>query len=92
MTTRNIKNHEQSAAKFLYNDNGALCGLRSYSTTVIYIDDEGWMTVTGLYSRTTIKHIGWFMREIGKTYQDAKLMYLNNERYNIHTGEIIIGA
>jgi hypothetical protein len=44
--------------------------------------------VSGLYSRTTIKHIGWFMRELGLSYQLAKHLYLNNMRFNIHTGEI----
>lgn len=62
--------------------------LVSYTTTVIEIDPEGWMTVNGLYSMTTIKHIGWFMRERGMTYQLAKRLYNDNMRYNIYTGEI----
>jgi hypothetical protein len=36
---------------------------------------------------TTIKHIGWFMRERGFTYQLAKQMYLDNKEFNIYTGE-----
>ena len=88
MTIRTIKNHEQSAARFIYDDSNMLRGLQSYSTVVILIDDDGWMEITGLYSMTTIKHIGWFMREIGMNYQDAKMMYQNHERYNIFTGEI----
>lgn len=62
--------------------------LVSYTTTVIEISPEGWMTVNGLYSMTTIKHIGWFMRELGFTYQLAKHLYTNNMRFNIRTGEI----
>ena len=46
------------------------------------------MEVSGLYSRTTIKHIGWFMRELGLSYQLAKRLYMENMRFNIHTGEI----
>lgn len=62
--------------------------LVSYTTTVIEIDSEGWMTVNGLYSMTTIKHIGWFMRERGLTYQLAKRLYNDNLKFNVHTGEI----
>lgn len=62
--------------------------LYSYSTIIIYIDNNGWMTVSGLYSPTTRKHIGWFMKELGLTYQIAKSCYLNGEQYNIYTGEI----
>lgn len=62
--------------------------LVSYTTTVIEISPEGWMTVNGLYSMTTIKHIGWFMRERGMTYQLAKRLYNDNMRYNIYTGEV----
>ena len=61
--------------------------LVSYSTVVIEITPEGWLHCTGLYSMTTIKHIGWFMRERGFTYQLAKQMYLDNKEFNIYTGE-----
>lgn len=61
--------------------------LVSYTTTVIEITPEGWLSVTGLYSMTTIKHIGWFMRERGMTYQLAKQLYKDNKEYNIYTGE-----
>jgi hypothetical protein len=61
--------------------------LVSYATTVIEITPEGWLSVTGLYSMTTIKHIGWFMRERGMTYQLAKQLYKDNKEYNIYTGE-----
>lgn len=61
--------------------------LVSYTTTVIEITPEGWLSVTGLYSMTTIKHIGWFMRERGMTYQLAKQLYKDNKEYNVYTGE-----
>ena len=61
--------------------------LVSYTTTVIEITPDGWLTVNGLYSMTTIKHIGWFMRERGMTYQLAKLLYNENKEYNVYTGE-----
>ena len=49
---------------------------------------EGWLSCNGLYSMTTIKHIGWFMRERGMTYQLAKQLYQDNKEYNINTGEV----
>ena len=62
--------------------------LVSYTTIVIEIDPWGWLTVNGLYSRTTIKHISWFMHERGFTYQLAKQLYLDNKEFNVYTGEI----
>lgn len=61
--------------------------LVSYTTTVIEITPDGWLSVNGLYSRTTIKHIGWFMRERGLSYQLAKWLYFNSRAYNVYTGE-----
>ena len=62
--------------------------LVSYTTTVITIDPTGWLRINGLYSMTTIKHIGWFMRERGFTYQLAKQLYHDNKEFNVYTGEI----
>lgn len=62
--------------------------LVSYTTTVIEIDPEGWLHVNGLYSMTTIRHIGWFMRERGMTYQLAKQLYKDHKDMNVYTGEI----
>jgi len=62
--------------------------LVSYTTTVIEITPDGWLHVNGLYSMTTIKHIGWFMRERGFTYQLAKQLYNDHKDLNIYTGEI----
>lgn len=61
--------------------------LISYTTTVAELND-GWLRINGLYSMTTRKHIGWFMRELGFTYQLAKHLYENNIEMNIYTGEI----
>jgi len=36
---------------------------------------------------TTIKHIGWFMRERGFTYQLAKQLYQDGKEFNVYTGE-----
>lgn len=62
--------------------------LFSYVTLVAEIVD-GWLTVHGLYSQTTRRHIGAFCREYARTeYSTAKTIYQDHYRYNIHTGEV----
>ena len=62
--------------------------LISYQTTVAAIRD-GWLYIYGLYSATTRKHIGAFMREYANSnYQLAKMLYENKMVYNIYTGEV----
>ena len=62
----------------------------SYKTEVITISPTGWLTCYGLYSATTRKQIGWFIREYCSqlTYHDAKRCYFEGMQINIHTGEI----
>lgn len=62
----------------------------SYNTDVIYIDKDGWLYVRGLYSMTTRKQIGYFLKEYvpALTYQDIKSLYCNNRLLNIYTAEI----
>jgi hypothetical protein len=88
MTTRNFHDHPHASAWIIEHETGEKV-LISYTTPVIEIDREGWLHVTGLYSMTTIKHIGWFMRELGLTYQLAKQLYNDRKDYNIYTGEVI---
>ena len=62
--------------------------LYSYTTCVAEVQD-GWLRINGLYSMTTRKHIGAFMRELGGfTYQLAKQLYEDNMMMNIYTGEV----
>lgn len=48
--------------------------LTSYETDVIIIDNLGWLYVNGLYSATTRKHIGYFLKEYvpALSFQEAK--------------------
>ena len=82
-----VAGHNYAQAQENFFDDGTV-QLQSYLTVVIEITPEGWLSCYGTYSMTTIKHIGWFMRERGMTYQLAKQMYLDNKEYNIHTGEV----
>lgn len=86
MTIRKFENHKAAACKVYEYDNGNKV-LVSYTTAVCELDHEGWLIVNGLYSMTTIKHIGWFMKELGLTYQLAKQIYNDYMKYNIYTGE-----
>lgn len=88
MKVRKINGHEYAQVRVYEYEDGAKA-LVSYTTTVCELDREGWLKVNGLYSMTTIKHIGWFMRELGFTYQLAKQLYKDNVMMNIFTGEII---
>lgn len=73
--------------KVIIDDKGNI-GLISYTTQVAQIYD-GWLSVNGLYSATTRKHIGAFVREYcGLDYQTAKMLYNNEMQYNIYTGEV----
>ena len=87
MYSKAVAGHEYAQAEEHFFSDGTI-QLQSYSTIVIEIDPEGWLTITGLYSMTTIKHIGWFMRERGLTYQLAKKLYHDGKDYNVFTGEI----
>ena len=82
-----VAGHEYAQAQENFFDDGTV-QLQSYSTIIIEISPEGWLHVTGLYSMTTIKHIGWFMRERGLTYQLAKQLYNDRKDMNIYTGEV----
>lgn len=88
MTTKKFAGHEQAAAKINYYNNGAF-ELVSYKTVVCTVDENGWFHINGLYSRTTINHIGWFMKMLGLSYQTAKQLLVDNKDMNIHTGEVV---
>ena len=63
--------------------------LWSYRTLVAKVEDS-WLTINGLYSMTTRKHIGAFMREYCKSnYQMAKQLYTDGYMLNIDTGEVV---
>ena len=62
--------------------------LYSYDTMVAEIRD-GWLKIHGLYSMTTRKHIGWFMRELGFDYYTAKQLWQDGLKMNIDTGEVV---
>ena len=85
---KKLTNMPYAQAKVLIMDSGAVV-LRSYYTDVALIQADGWLSINGLYSATTRKHIGAFMREYANSnYQLAKQLYNDNMKYNIYTGEV----
>ena len=76
-------------AKVIITDNGNIM-LRSYYTDVAMIRSDGWLTINGLYSATTRRHIGAFVKEYANiSYQLAKDLYVKKMAYNIYTGEVV---
>ena len=62
--------------------------LWSYRTLVAKVENS-WLTINGLYSMTTRRHIGAFMREYCMSdYQMAKKLYTDGYMLNIDTGEV----
>lgn len=63
--------------------------LISYTTMVLSLDKDGWLSCTGTYSATTRKHIGAWLKEYAPntSYYVAKKCYEDELAYNIYTGE-----
>lgn len=83
MKIHNLTNKPYAQAKVIELDDGTI-QLISYTTTVANITPEGYVTLTGLYSMTTRKHISAFAKEWCRTdYQTLKACYENGEVYRI---------
>lgn len=84
-----LKNHPYAQCSVRVLIDGSVV-FTSYKTDVIYIDNEGWLYVTGLYSATTRKQIGYFLKEYVPflSFQDIKSLYYNKCLLNIYTAEI----
>ena len=84
-----LKNHPYANCSVRVLVDGSVV-FTSYNTDVIYIDKDGWLSVSGLYSATTRKQIGYFLKEYvpALSYYDIKSLYYNARVLNIYTGEI----
>ena len=81
-------------ARVITEDDGTI-KLYSYYTLVITLTPAGWLTCTGTYTKTTVRHIGLFMAKYitlpngnPGNYYIAKGCYLGKYRWNAHTGEV----
>ena len=62
--------------------------LWSYQTLVAK-GEKNWLSVNGLYSMTTRRHIGAFVREYcNLSFQTAKKLYSDGMMMDITTGEV----
>lgn len=86
-TVDKFATHPAAACRVLHYEDNSMT-LVSYNTAVIYMTPDGWIHVTGLYSATTRKHIGWFMQSVGSCYQRARDAYNDRMDYNVFTGEV----
>ena len=84
-----LKNHPYAQCSVRELIDGSVV-FTSYNTDVIYIDKDGWLFVSGLYSATTRKQIGYFLKEYAPflNYYDIKSLYCNKSLLNIYTGEL----
>ena len=89
MTIIKLKSIPYGQAQVITHNDGSIT-LISYTTHVVDIDKEGWLTVHGLYSMTTRKHISAFAKEYTPLdYQSLKKCYENGLSINIYTGEVV---
>ena len=88
MTTK-LTAHPHANARIIITP--AVTTLVSYSTAVVDIDRNGWLSCSGLYTMTTRKQIGWFLKEYAPmiTFQMVKKCVETDTMVNIHTGEIV---
>ena len=87
MTTKALEKMPYAQAHINRYDNGEIT-LVSYVTTVAAIDKDGWLTVYGLYSNTTRRHLSAFAAECcGTDYYTLKKCYYRHLQFNIHTKE-----
>ena len=84
-----LKNHPYAQCLVREQIDGSVV-FTSYNTDVIYIDKDGQLYVSGLYSATTRKQIGYFLKEYVPVlnYYDIKCLYYSKHMINIHTGEL----
>lgn len=78
------------AQAHVYIDSFGDIHLISYTTIVAKLTHNGLLIVYGLYSATTRRHIGAFMREyLNSSYQTAKALFESGMAMDTRTGELI---
>lgn len=89
MTIKKLSKMPYAQAHVEIDDNGNIT-LFSYVTRVATLTADGWLTIHGLYSMTTRKHISAFMHEYCQPfdYQTTKKICEEKLRLNIDTAEI----
>lgn len=91
MTEKVLKKMPYAQAVVLISDDECCIELKSYETIVARLYCGSWLTINGLYSMTTRRHIKAFCAEYCGFDDFALIKHLanNNLEYDIKTGEII---
>ena len=88
MTIKKLAKMPYAQAHVEIDENGNI-SLFSYVTLVAELSADGWLSINGLYSLTTRKHISAFMEEYTTLdYCTAKDCYNGKYKLNVHTGDI----
>lgn len=88
--SRPLRKHKYAQCEVEWNDWGD-AKLVSYSTDVLFITSDGYVFCTGLYSRTTRRHISWYLSEqyLGLDYYGVANLLDTKSIYNYHTEKFI---
>ena len=89
--TERMPEHESAQCGIIKDEYGT--HLISYETLICSISPDGILSATfnPAYSRTTAKHVGWFMKYYAPAkynYYTVKWCYENDMTINLNTGEI----
>lgn len=88
---KKLKFMPYAQAQVIEFDDGSM-SLISYTTSVAHLSKNGFLTVYGLHSMTTRRHIGAFIKEYSNgtiDYSFARKAYDGNYSINIFTGEVL---
>ncbi len=90
MTIKKLSAMPYAQAHVEIADDGSIY-LFSYTTLVVSIDPNGWCCCYGLYSQTTRRHIGAYVKEMTPhfTYANAKAAYEGEYKIHITNGDIV---
>lgn len=88
---KNLKFMPYAQAQVYISEDECCIELKSYETIVARLYCGSWLTIHGLYSMTTRKHIKAFCKEYCDfdDFSLIKKLATQNIEYNIHTGEIL---
>lgn len=85
-----LKEMPYAQAVVIIDENNNTITLRSYNTNVAVIEND-WLSINGLYSMTTRKHLKAFCKEYAGFDLFSTIRTIANDklRYNIVTGEVV---
>lgn len=91
ITKKTLKAMPYAQATVIIYDDDCTIELQSYNTIVARIMLGSWLSINGLYSMTTKRHLKAFCAEYCNIHDFSLIKHLanNNLEYDITTGEIV---